>query len=73
MVEIDSQYVAQLVQQLSEATNKYTPLVRSLENFYNVIGKSLCHVYREANSIVDFVVNYVLSLPFGFHRFFTHR
>ena len=69
LVEVDSQCVVQMLNNLEEMTNEYSPLVSSIkELIHRNWHISVNHVYREANFAADSIVNYASDLPIGLHN-----
>ena len=69
LVEVDSQCVVQMLNNLEEMTNEYSPLVSSIKelihrNWHIYVN----HVYREANFAADSIANYASNLLIGLHN-----
>ena len=69
-VEVDSLCVTQLVSNPVAHTYKYAPLLQAIKDHIKQ-GRHITvrHVYREANHAANFLANYALSAPLGFHIF----
>jgi len=67
-LEVNSELVVGFLKTTIDALHPLSFLVRLFNGF---ISKNwivwICHVYREANRLVDKLANYVFSLPLGFH------
>ncbi|KAH9788525.1 reverse transcriptase domain-containing protein [Citrus sinensis] len=71
LVEVDSLYVTQMISKQVVVPNVSYALVVAI---WDLLDRNwqvcLTHIYREANSVADFMANMALSLPNGMH-FFT--
>ncbi|KAL9433259.1 hypothetical protein AB3S75_028147 [Citrus x aurantiifolia] len=69
-VEVDSLCVTQLVSNPVAHTYEYAPLLQAIKDLikqdWHIVVR---HVYRKANHAADFLANYALSTPLGFHIF----
>ncbi|KAL9453332.1 hypothetical protein AB3S75_009020 [Citrus x aurantiifolia] len=70
MVEVDSLCVTQMISKHVVVPNVSYALVVAVRDLLNRNWQvCLTHIYREANSVADFMANMALSLPSGMHLF----
>ncbi|KAL9444513.1 hypothetical protein AB3S75_017659 [Citrus x aurantiifolia] len=70
LVEVDSLCVAQMIFKQVVMPNVSYALVAAVRDLFNRNWQvSLSHIFREANSVADFMANMAHSLPHGIHLF----
>ena len=69
-MEVDSMCVTQMISKQVVVPNVSYALVVAVRDFFNRNWQvCLTHIYREANSVADFMANMAHSLPNGMHLF----
>ena len=70
LVEVDSLCISQMISKQVVVPNISYALVVAVQNLLNRNWQvSLTHIFREANSVADFMANMAHSLPHGVHLF----
>ncbi|KAL9414398.1 hypothetical protein AB3S75_042799 [Citrus x aurantiifolia] len=70
LVEVDSLCVSQMISKQVVVPNVSHALVVAVRDLLNRNWQvSLNHIFREANSVADFMANMTHSLPYGLHLF----
>lgn len=70
LVEVDSLCVTQLISKQVVVPNEFYALVAAVRQFISRNWQiSITHIYREANSVADFMANMAHAYPHGLHLF----
>ena len=69
LIEVVSQCVVQMLNNLRLMTNEYSLLVRSIKELVHRSWHIIVnHIYRETNFAADSLANYAADLPIGLHK-----
>ena len=70
LVEVDSKCIIDLLANTSNSPNNFSSVIQSIRRLFNREWHvCINHIYREANFAADFLANFAMRQPLGFHFF----